>query len=142
MNRNFYDFLPTVVGLILAIGVMTIFSACKEPMDDGMWMSCHYAQMYVFADAVVMVVLSLIGVFVSNYKVRICVDFVEMVLTVFAAFIPGILVGLCMMDTMRCHILFRPFTIVVSIVLLVTIIVKTVFDFKRKMQVAMQESDN
>ena len=132
MNRKFYDFLPTVVGLILAIGVMSVFSACKEPMDDGMWMSCHYAQMYVFADAVVIVILSLIGVFVNNYKVRICCDFIEMALTVLAALIPGVLVGLCMMDTMRCRALFRPFTIVVSAILLVTIIVKTVFDFKRQ----------
>lgn len=112
-GRKVLSLLPAVFSLLMMIGTVTVFRAC--PMkDDGTWMHCHTAQNVVAAAGGVMCVLLLIAAFVNNRMVRtalygLCIaGFVGTFLT------PGVLISMCMMDTMRCYAVMQPFVRIMS----------------------------
>lgn len=116
----------------MAIGIITVFAAC-DATDEG-WMSCHYAQMNVFYIGIVIAVLALVGAFINKELIRVVCAVANIVLAVVAAVMPGIIVGLCMMDTMRCHMLMRPFAIIMSVIIIIFEVVSLIFG--RNKQVA------
>ena len=124
--KKILNYVPAVLTALLAIGVLTVFKACA-PMEDGSWMNCHNAQMQVFIVAVVMTVIGIVNIFVKGQKINLCLEIVDIVLAVVAAIIPGIITGLCMMDTMRCHALMRPFVVVLSILVIIAQVLTIVF---------------
>lgn len=102
----------------LAIGVMLIFHACG-PKDDGTWMNCHYAQLTVFAFALVMTVLSLAAVFTRTQKLRTILYAAVMACAVISAVIPQNVIRLCMMPEMRCRAMMRPAVVLVDVLIVI-----------------------
>lgn len=100
----------------LAAGVMLIFHACG-PKDDGTWMSCHYAQLTVFAFALVMTVLSLAAVFTGRRNLRTVLYIAVMACAVISAVIPQNVIRLCMMPEMRCRAVMRPVVILMDVLI-------------------------
>ncbi len=49
-----------------------------------------------------------------------------------AILIPGTIVHMCMMDTMRCHMLLRPFTTIMGILIIVFALVNVILSLKKQ----------
>ena len=112
------DIVPLAVSVVFLIGIFTFFSSCPGPKDDGTWMVCHWAGRAVGGVAAVMVVISAIHLFVSDAKMKMGLAIAIMPLAVLAAVIPGNLINLCMMATMRCHTVMHPAVIVMSVLMI------------------------
>ena len=93
------------LSLILTIGVLTVFRPCAAK-EDGSWMNCHYAAQYVMAAGLALCVLSLLHL-IPRIS-RILLDVLQLALSVLVLLIPGTLVHLCMMDSMRCNAVTHP----------------------------------
>jgi len=106
-----------ISSMVLIIGVQTVFSACGSS-EDGSFMNCHNAQMTVFYLGIALAVLSFAGIFLEKAVGRTFISIVSALLAVIAAVVPGGIVSMCMMETMRCYIFMKPFTIVMCILIL------------------------
>lgn len=102
-----------VLALVLAIGVMTFASACVH--DDGTTSICHTAQLAVAAAGVVIVVLAVIARFLKNAKASGIMLLVAAAVGLAVALVPGNALPLCMMETMRCHIVMQPFSQLIGV---------------------------
>ena len=102
------------LSLILAIGVMTAFAACGRK-EDGTWMHCHSVQTAVFLCGLVLAVLFVLAAWSRNRAVRISLNAAAAVLAVVTCLLPGTLMPMCMMQTMRCYMVMQPFVRIVSI---------------------------
>ena len=127
--KKILNYVPAVLAAILAIGVVTVFKACA-PMDDGSWMNCHNAQLQVFVIAIVITIIAVVNIFLNNKKINLCLGIVGIALAVIAAIVPGIITHLCMMDTMRCHAIMRPYVVVLSVLFIIAQVLLTVLGLK------------
>ena len=126
--------IPLIVGAafsaLLVVGVLTFAGPCVH--DDGSHAACYTASQAILAAGVVAFVASVAGIVVRNDLAR-CVLAVGAVLAgAFAVASPGALFPLCMMQTMRCHLVMRPFALVVGVVVCVCGIVAAVVAFRAK----------
>ena len=129
MKNRLTGILSLAISILLAGGIMTVFRACAQK-EDGTWMHCHYAQMNVFYIAVVMVVISLINLFVSNRKFGAGLWAVSIILSIIVILIPGTIMGMCMMDTMRCWAVMKPFVMIVCVLMIIVSLVGNVMDMR------------
>ena len=53
--------------------------------------------------------------FIKNKGVRLALQVLCLVGAVVVFFIPGVICPLCMMKTMRCHMVFQPFVRIMSV---------------------------
>lgn len=118
-------------SLILMIGSQTVFRACG-PAEDGTWMNCHNAQMYVFYLSIALTALALAGIFVKNRMASAVIYSASAVLAVIVMLIPGVIVHMCMMETMRCHMLLKPFALIMGILTLVFALISLAAVIRRK----------
>ena len=130
MKKNIFEFIPTIVAAVLSVGVMTAFHACARA-EDGTWMNCHYAQVYVFAAGLIIAAVSIAAVFVKSSKLKMCMGIVSIVIAIITALIPGIMVHLCMMDTMRCHTLMRPAVGILCVLFIIAELVNEIFVYRK-----------
>lgn len=119
-----------VVSAIFFIGSLTFFQPC-EPMEDGGWMTCHWAGQAVAGIAAVLLVISILHIVVSNAQMKSGLSMAAIPMAVLAAIIPGHLINLCMMDTMRCHAVMTPGTIVMSVLVIAAAVFDIVVNRKR-----------
>ena len=93
------DVIIAILSLLLCIGAATFFQACG-PKDDGSWMNCHWAEVTVVSLGAVMTAQGIARFFVAP-KIRIGLDISHIAISVLTAVVPGILIPLCMMNTMH-----------------------------------------
>ena len=113
--------LPLIITLcsaLLLLGVATVFRACA-PMEDGGWMHCHTAQTTLMILSSVMLIASLFDYLSGSKVVGIISEAIVLVLAAVSFFVPGKLVSMCMMNTMRCHAVMKPFALVMTILIAV-----------------------
>ena len=65
--------ISSAAGLLLAVGSMTVFSACW-PKEDGTLMNCHNAQIRVALCGIGLSVLFAIAAFVKNKAIELICD--------------------------------------------------------------------
>ena len=106
-----------LAALLLTVGVLTVFSVCEA--EEGHFMNCHWAQNAVVLAGAALTVLSLLRVIISDRGIGTGLSLGVFVLSVGTAFIPQTAISLCMMETMRCHTVFKPAVILLSSVLAV-----------------------
>ncbi len=123
MSKKFSvrSLIPLVLSLLLIIGVMTIFHACEQK-DDGSWMHCHAAQNNVMITGLAMFVVFAIAVFVRNRIAAVILNLAGIAGAAVAMLIPGTLVSMCMMRTMRCYTVMQPFVRVMAVLIIITAI--------------------
>ena len=93
-------------------------------------MHCHYAQMNVFCIAVGMAVISLINLFTANRKLGAGLRVVDIILSVIALLIPGTIMGMCMMNTMRCYTVMKPFVTIMCVLMIIVSLIGIVMDMR------------
>ena len=130
MKKNIPELIPAIIAVVLSVGVMTVFRACAKA-EDGTWMNCHYAQLFVFAGGGIMTAISLAAAFIKNSRLKMCVGIVAIIIAVITALIPGVLVHLCMMDTMRCHMLMRPAVDILCVLFIIIELVNGFFVYRK-----------
>lgn len=107
----------TVLSLLLTVGTFTFFKACGA--EEGHFMNCHWAQNAVSLSGAVLAALSLLRLVIANRDIRTGILLGIFTLSVSVIFIPKTLINLCMMETMRCHTIFKPAVIITASVLAV-----------------------
>lgn len=123
--------IPATLGLLLALGASTAFSACDR-REDGTWMHCHQCQNSVVAGAVGVAAVFGASAFVRNRAMRIAMQILGVLASILLFFIPGGLCPMCMMRTMRCYTVFQPFTRVMSSLVALSGLLALVPSFKAK----------
>ena len=117
MKQKIFGIISTIMAILLAVGVMTVFRAC--PMkEDGTWMHCHSAQMDMMYLGLAMAICSAVTIFIKQKTANIIMNVVNMVFSVLTMLVPTTFVHMCMMNTMRCHAVMKPFSIVMAVVIL------------------------
>lgn len=117
IKGNIFGIAEALTAAVLLIGSLTFFKACGD--GEERHMVCHWAQNAVTLSAAVLVFLSLLRVFIPGRSVKAGIAFGLFAVSVSVIFIPGTVIDLCMMDTMRCHTIFKPAVIAAASVLTV-----------------------
>ena len=105
------------IALFFVFGSKTVFQACAIK-EDGSWMTCHWANQSVFAMACVILVICVLSFIVKDRKVKTGLDLSILPVCIACLLLPGKIIGLCMMNTMRCHTLMKPAVIVCSLAII------------------------
>lgn len=98
-----------VEAVLLAVGALTFAGPCIH--EDGSAAVCHTAAHVIVACGVVGAMGSLAALFLRGGKAA-AASLVSAAAGLFAAVAPGTLFGLCMMQTMRCWTVMKPFALV------------------------------
>lgn len=129
-KRSIRSWIPVILSLLLLTGTLTVFRACG-PKEDGTWMHCHSAQNdIVIAAAILFVVFSAAAV-IKNKMLSGVFHIVGIAGSLIVILIPGILVHMCMMDTMRCYEFMQPFARVMGVLLILSAVINLIFANKK-----------
>ncbi|MBQ5316664.1 MAG: DUF4418 family protein [Oscillospiraceae bacterium] len=127
---NAIDVILVVVTALFFVGSLFVFGPCG-PKEDGSYMTCHWAGNAVSGIAAVMTVTALIHLFVPDDRIKAGLSISVVPTAVLAALIPGRLIGLCMMNDMRCHSVMTPAVMVFSAVIVIAAVVDAVYRIRR-----------
>lgn len=111
------DYILLAVSALFLLGMLFVFSPCG-PKEDGSWMTCHWAGNVLTGLAGVLTVIALVHLFAPDAKMKMGLDLAAAPVAVLAVCVPGGLVNLCMMDTMRCHAVTAPAAVVFAVLTL------------------------
>lgn len=116
--------IPLAIGALLcaflAIGVLTFAGPCVHA--DGSQAACAQAGHAVLAASVVSFVLALAALMLRNRTITSVLALLGAAGAVFAAMAPANVFPLCMMQTMHCWAVMRPFALVVGLLAAVLLI--------------------
>ena len=130
--KHTWNLASFICAALLALGVMTLVKACG-PAEDGTFMHCHDVQLCVFALGLCLAGLSLVLVFLSRSRlVRLFLEGAGLVLSAAAALLPGRLMPMCMMETMRCQALMKPFVTLTACLLAILFAVSLAGDLRKR----------
>ena len=107
-----------IAGLILAAGTQFVFHACGIH-DDGSYGRCHYAQLVTACIGLLMAVGALCSLLLKTREVTRAVSAITACEAILTLLIPAKVIPLCMMATMHCLTMMKPFTLAMSIVILI-----------------------
>lgn len=111
------DIILVVIGAVFLIGIRTFFKPCG-PTDEGTWMTCHWAGQAATGVAAVLLCLAVAHVIVRNPGIKAGLTIAVIPTAVLAILIPGNLISMCMMDTMRCHAVMKPGVMICSVLMI------------------------
>lgn len=112
LKGNISGFAEFAAAVLLTVGSVTFLRACDSA--EGKHMACHWAQNAVTLIGAVLTAQALLRIIIPDRKVKAGLALGIFLLALSAAFIPGTVISLCMMQTMRCHTIFKPAVIVLS----------------------------
>ena len=107
-GKTLFNLIPVGLTLLLTLGSCTVFAACGVK-EDGSWMRCHSAQTLVTICAVALSAFLLLPAFIRQKTLKIVLNGIGIAGSAAIFLIPGKLMPMCMMRTMRCYTLFQPF---------------------------------
>lgn len=128
-NRGVLQWTALALSVLMAAGVQTVFRACAQK-EDGTWMHCHEVQKYLFIIGIILALLSVLGLAVKKRTAAILLDFASIVLADAAVLLPGTVMQMCMMDTMRCYTMMQPFARVTGGVLILVSVIDIIKLFR------------
>lgn len=128
---NLLPVLLLILSIFLTFGAQFLFHACN-PMEDGSYMLCHWAQRAVTGTGAVLVILYILCVIAKDRKIKAAFIIAGIPVTILAMLFPGVLISMCMSDTMRCHTVFRPAVLAVGCAILIVTAVSLPVTLKRE----------
>ena len=131
MRKTYVEVIPIFVAAVLGIGVLTLFRGCGA-MEDGSFMHCHTAQNFVFALSAVIALVGIVDIFIGVHIIKVLISAISILLSVIIPFVPGFIVPMCMMETMRCNAVMKPFVYVFGVILFVTLVVKALVLYRSR----------
>lgn len=121
-KRSIRSWIPVILSLLLLTGTLTVFRACG-PKEDGTWMHCHSAQNDIVIAAAILFVVFAAAAVIQNKMLSGVLHVVGIAGSLIVILIPGILVHMCMMDTMRCYEFMQPFARVMGVLLILSAVI-------------------
>ena len=110
------SFIPAIVILVLAVlaaaGVKTFLGPCVH--EDGTFGPCHAAGQALFGLSLVAAAESALAVWSKDEGVRRGLYLSLMLTAVLGFLMPGTIIGICGMATMRCRVVMRPAMMILS----------------------------
>ncbi|MDO4322916.1 MAG: DUF4418 family protein [Lachnospiraceae bacterium] len=104
-----------ILFCLLTIGVITFLRPCGVH-EDGSYSSCHWAGRILFGFGITGI-LEMVFVLLLQKPFRFGVNAAVFLQAVLMVMIPGGIVSLCGMNTMRCNLIMRPGVQVISLVI-------------------------
>ena len=104
-----------VLAVLAAVGVRTFFRPCIH--DDGAFGACYWAGQAIFGLSLVLAAEGLAAVLLRDSGVRKGLYIAMLLTAVPGFFLPGTLISLCGMASMRCRALMRPAVIILYAVM-------------------------
>ena len=104
----------TALSVLLIVGILSFAGSCGVH-DDGSVSACFWAERAVLGMGIVLAILSVVRIFERDEGERRGLSLAAACLGVLIACAPGVLIDLCMMATMRCHTIMRPFVLIVGV---------------------------
>ena len=95
-----------LLSVVIAVGSISFLGPCVH--EDGSFGSCHWAGQAMLGIGLLLAVLSLAALFVKDGRLRAGILFAAAAAAVLGIFVPGTLIRLCGMATMRCRAVMRP----------------------------------
>ena len=95
-----------LLSVVIAVGSVSFLGPCVH--EDGSFGSCHWAGQAMLGIGLLLAVLSLAGLLVKDGRLRAGILFAAAAAAVLGIFVPGTLIRLCGMATMRCRAVMRP----------------------------------
>lgn len=129
LRNHVLDAILILLSLLLAVGTATIFQTCG-PMEDGKYMTCHWAGLVVVAIGVVLTVQGIVRLFTFELNARRGISIASLTTAVLAIAVPDKLVGICGMNSMQCQLVTKPVVTVISILIIVALIVDIILSSK------------
>lgn len=114
---NGFDAILFIFSAALFAGVLTVFAPCGAK-EDGGWMTCHWAGNAVAGVAAVLTALAVMRLFVKDIKTRLWQSAAMIPAALLSALLPGKLISLCMMPSMRCRAIMSPAVTVLSVLII------------------------
>ena len=114
---NGFDVILFSLSALLLLGVLTVFAPCGAK-EDGGWMTCHWAGNAVAGAAAVLTALAVMRIFAKDGKAQSWLSAAMIPTALLAALIPGRLIALCMMPSMRCRAVMSPAVTVLSVLII------------------------
>ena len=124
------DIIVLIVSVIFLIGTFSFLKPCG-PQEDGSFMSCHWAGQTLTGLAIILLVMALILLFIPAPAGKQGVALAMVPTGILTAVVPGGLIHLCMMETMRCHAVMKPGARVFGIIIAVLAIVSVILNARR-----------
>ena len=124
-RKTLLKLIPSGLSLLLALGACTVFAACGVK-KDGSWMRCHSAQTTVMICAAVLSAFLLLPAFIRERALRIVLNGIGIAGSIAVFLIPGKLMPMCVMRTMRCYTLFQPFVRIMTVLIACCCIVQII----------------
>ena len=112
-----YGIALLIISLCLTAGTQFVFHACGIH-DDGSYGRCHYAQLMIGCIGLVTAAGAVMLLILRTGEVSIAISVLTICESLLTILIPGKIIPLCMMATMSCQAKMKPFTLVMSIVIL------------------------
>ena len=95
-----------LLSCVIAAGSVSFLGPCVH--EDGSFGACHWAGQAMLGIGLLLAVLSLTALLVKDGRVRAGILFAAAAAAVLGIFVPGTLINLCGMATMRCRAVMRP----------------------------------
>jgi len=95
-----------VLSCVIAVGSVSFLGPCVH--EDGSFGACHWAGQAMLGIGLLLAVLSLTALLVKDGRLRTGILFAAAAAAVLGIFVPGTLINLCGMATMRCRAVMRP----------------------------------
>lgn len=109
-------------AVLLLVGALTFAGPCGVH-DAGTVSPCFGTSHILAAMGAVAAVVAAVRLFVKNPSVQVALGVVAGALGVAIASAPGNFLALCMMATMRCQTIMKPFAIAMGVVILAAAII-------------------
>ena len=119
-----------LLGVLLVVGVLTFAGPCVH--EDGSTSACHDASVAILVAGVASALAALVALISSNHAVTGALSVIAAFAAAFAAFAPGNLFGLCMMQTMRCWTIMKPFALVCGGAIALLALIQAVIAFRNR----------
>ncbi len=130
-KKTLLRLVPAVLCLLLALGSVTLFSACGQK-EDGSWMRCHQAQELVMWISLGTGALLAAGALVKRRSIETAASALGTAGGIICFLIPGSMFPLCMMHTMRCYTHLQPFVRIMGALIAVCCLISLILSLRDK----------
>ena len=118
-----------IISVVIAVGSVSFLSPCIH--EDGSFGVCHWAGQALLGTGVLMAVLSLLALIIPDHGIRSGLFLSVIASAVLGMLIPGTLIDLCHMATMRCRAVMRPAMIILCLFAAVFAIVGLILEQRK-----------
>ena len=118
MKKTIFSLLIFALALVIALGSQTFLSPCVH--EDGSFGSCHWAGQAMLGVGVLLALQALLSLARTDMYLAIVPT------ALLGCFLPGTLIALCKMSTMRCRALMQPAMIILFSMALISSLIGAV----------------